>query len=215
MFNPIGYVSLYEIASEYRSANVSWDDFANQIGQVGSVAIYSPGEQPVQVSLDLLSMIQWGERMEFAFIDAGSGVVSLAKIRDAAKGMEPELFVGVAILFRLDTANLTGHQISLDFAQKLEPFEGQQIIVSDIEADRIRVALKNLSPKPAKRFATTAERDAAYNTLLDSFPGRKPTQKQREEWRKAHGITRDKERQLWDAYKPDDGSRPGVKSKRG
>lgn len=78
------------------------------------------------------------------------------------------------------------------------------------------VARSKLEAKPKNPFATKAERDAAYNEWLDTFPGRKPTLVQRKAWRIANGITREKERyELWGIYKPADGSKPGVKPKSG
>ncbi len=130
--------------------------------------------------------------------------------------MTPELYVGSRLLLNTALDGSFAYRFPPAFVEGLEQFEGQQVVVRKSEADKLRAAIPNLVRKPIKKFATIAERDNAYTEFLNTFPGRKPTVAQREEWRKAYGISRDRERyELWDVYKPDDGSKPGVKPKTG
>lgn len=210
MFSPEGFVSLYELAEEFRKKGVGQDQFISHCSQIEKVAICSSSMQAIRISVDLLHTVMWDEKNVFAFIDTGRWVVSLHLVREAAGSFTPELFAGSRILLNTDPNGDFAYPFPPEFVDGLQPFEGQQIILPESEADKLRIVLENIRAKPRfKKSSLKADVERDYQDWLNSFPGRNPTETERDAWYKSYEIPRERERALWKKFKPEGGSKPG------
>lgn len=147
------------------------------------------------------------------FFDADSWVLTLDRLRAATASIDErqtnDYRTGQFLVIPEGDENF--RHLSEGALQFLSQLEGRILVVERKDADTLNTFAKTLRRRV---FADKTERDSSYNAWLDTHPGRNPTVAAREEWRVAHGIARDKERyELWEKFKPADGSKPGVKSK--
>ncbi len=209
MFSPDGFVSLYDVAENYRRAGIGIDKFIAQCSQVQAVAVCTPSTQPVYVSTDLLHSVSKGGVDVFAFIDCNRWTVSLHLLREAAAGMSPELYVGSRLLLNTALDDKFAYPFPPEFAEGLEQFEGQQVVISDDDAEMMKAAIQSIARQPVKKYITAAELEQSFKTWILDNPH--STDVERNQWYTDHGIPRWRGRELWEKHKPADGSKAGPK----
>ncbi|MEW2918041.1 hypothetical protein AB1A64_13290 [Ruegeria sp. ANG10] len=214
MLSPDGFESMSGLARKAVEFGLEPDQFVQWVVGLTDFHLADPSNINLPpVKCDPVA-IQFIDNVP-VFFDVNSWVLSLEKLRAAAAAIDErqveDYRTGQFLL--IPEGNDKFHHLSDGELQFLAQLEGRILVVGQVAADTLNT-FANASKR--KRFTDTAKRNAAYNAWLDTFPGRSPTIVDRENWRNAHGITRDKERyELWEKYKPADGSKPGVKPKTG
>lgn len=140
---PANYVSFFELKIGFLDKPNGARAFADAVAALSEVYITDPNGQAARIPNPVLMRYDNSEPVSFAFLDTTSWSISLQKIRSAAGGLRPELYVGARLFWDgspnisdsddPDTFFVAGHD---RFAEGLEPLEGCPVIVqSSASAD--------------------------------------------------------------------------------
>lgn len=207
MFSAVGYRSIKEVedrARDFQIPGFTSTDFHDRLVSLSGVFSISAIGVVTRQPPGILAV---GNNGEYLFLSRQMWRVDLRRIRDAAVGGS-DLGVGLWVLTPEpddDGCDPLLATISSEFAEALVPFEGQSLVVSEVEADSL---LKNLSELvaqlPIVKHATPEDEANAYKAYIAPFVegGVRATVAKHEDWRKQNSISRERMRELRREFAP-------------
>ena len=232
MFSPVGYTSIKEIEDHAKSLNipnVTSAVFHKLLSEVLEVFAASPGGTTMKLLPGVLGV---GNDGEYVFLQRKTWTVDLQRVREAARELN-NLSVGQYLLTVEDEADRDPllKNLSLEFAEALQPFEGHALVFRESDASRLTEKLEEfarnppppLKPKLEEMFASLEEGVAAYNQQVENWEsrGQLTTPAEREKWIMLRdaislpGSKRDRARQIRkESSEPNAWSHKGRRKKR-